>query len=150
MMKLEKKLYETYIVIDGNLEDPNIEDVVNKYLGFFKKNNVEVKNIDRMGRRRLAYPIKRKLNGYYICFLIEAEPSFIKKLERTYRIDESVLRYLTIYMDRKTLGEKELYLKKKAEMSQQEEPSVPEDAGSVPPESPTGESDEIKEEMQEV
>lgn len=147
---MDKKLYETYIVIDGNLEDPQIEEVINKYLGFFRKNNVEIRNIDRMGRRRLAYPIRKKLNGYYICFLIESEPSFIKKLEKTYRIDESLLRYLTIYMDKKTLEEKELYLKKKAEMSQQEEPSSGEDGETESNDSSEEESGEIKEEMQEV
>ncbi|MGB9697406.1 MAG: 30S ribosomal protein S6 [Ignavibacteria bacterium] len=149
--KLDKKLYETYIVIDGNLEDPNIEEVINKYLGFFRKNNVEVKNIERMGRRRLAYPIRRKLNGYYVCFLVEAAPAFIKKLERSYRIDESVLRYLTIYMSKRTLEEKELYLKKKAETNQQEETSAPEGGESVSTDSTIAEeSGDIKEEMQEV
>lgn len=146
---MAKKLYETYIVIDGNLEDPSIEEVINKYLGFFKKNNVEVKNIDRMGRRRLAYPIRKKLNGYYICFLIETDPSFVKKLEKTYRIDESVLRYLTIYMSKKTLEEKELYIRKKAEIIQQENPPVVESEESALTDSTTeGESGEIKEQMQ--
>lgn len=148
---MAKKLYETYVVIDGNLEDPQIEEVINKYLNFFKKNNVEVKNTDRMGRRRLAYPIRKKLNGYYICFLIEAEPSFIKKLEKTYRIDESVLRYLTIYMSKKTLEEKELYLKKKEEMASQEGSSATEGGESVLPDSTIAEeSDEIKEQVKEV
>ena len=78
------------------------------------KNEAEIKTIDRLGRRRLAYSIKRKQNGYYICFEFVAPPQSIAKLERTYKLDENIIRYLTISMSLKTLKEKEEFLKKKA------------------------------------
>lgn len=109
-----KKNYEAYIIFDGNLDDSKIEELLTKYENLFKKNNVDIKNIDRIGRRRLAYSIQGKLNGYYVCFEMLSPPDYIVKLERTYKLDEEVLRHLTIYMDKKTLGEKEDYLKKKA------------------------------------
>ena len=57
-----KKNYESYIIFDGNLEDSNIEEFISKYENLLKKNEVDIKNIDRIGRRRLAYAIKKKLN----------------------------------------------------------------------------------------
>jgi small subunit ribosomal protein S6 len=109
-----KKNYESYIIFDGNLEDNNIEEFIAKYENLFKKNEVEIKNIDKIGRRRLAYAIKKKLNGYYVCFEISASPDFIAKLERAFKLDENVLRYLNIYIDKKTALEKNDYLNKRA------------------------------------
>ena len=110
------KNYETYIIVDGNLEDNIIEDIIIKYESLLKKNGVEIKNIEKIGRKRLAYPINKKQNGFYICFEIISNPDYISKLERVYKLDENVLRYLTVYMSKKTIKEKEEYLKKKALM----------------------------------
>lgn len=113
-----KKHYETYIIVDGNYEDNVIEEIIKKYEAFFKKNDVEIKNIDRIGRRRMAYQIKKKQNGFYVCFEIIASATVIAKLERTYKLDENIIRYLTIIMDKKTLKEKDDYLKKKTMMAE--------------------------------
>jgi small subunit ribosomal protein S6 len=109
-----KKNYESYIIFDGNLEDNAIEELIVKYENLLKKNDVDLKNTERIGRRRLAYAIKKKLNGYYICFDFMANTDYIPKLERTYKLDESVIRYLTFSMDKKTIQEKDDYFRKKA------------------------------------
>lgn len=113
-----KKHYETYIIVDGNYEDNVIEEIIKKYEAFFKKNEVEIKNVDRIGRRRMAYQIKKKQNGFYVCFEIIASATVIAKLERTYKLDENIIRYLTIIMDKKTLKEKDDYLKKKSMLAE--------------------------------
>jgi len=111
---LSKRYYESYIIIDGNLEDTAIDEEITKYESFFRKNEIEINNLERMGRKRLAYQIKKKQNGFYVCFQITAPPQTISKLERTYKLDENILRYLTVYMSPKTIREKEDHLKNKA------------------------------------
>lgn len=111
---MSKRYYESYIIIDGNLEDSAIEEEIKKYESFFGKNEIEINNLDRIGRKRLAYQIKKKQNGFYVCFQITAPPQIITKLERTYKLDENILRYLTIYMPPKTIREKEDHLKNRA------------------------------------
>ncbi|MBI5403734.1 MAG: 30S ribosomal protein S6 [Ignavibacteriae bacterium] len=113
-----KNHYESYIIVDGNYEDNVIEEIIKKYEAFFKKNEVEIKNTDRIGRRRMAYQIKKKQNGFYVCFEIIASTSMIAKLERTYKLDENIIRSLTIIMDKKTQKEKDDYLKKKTMMAE--------------------------------
>jgi len=113
---LTKRHYESYIIVDGNLEDSVVEEIVTKYESFFKKNEVEIKNTDRIGRKRLAYQIKNKQNGFYVCYEIISQPDLISKLERAYKLDEDILRYLTIFMSKRTLKEKEEHMKKKALM----------------------------------
>ncbi|MDQ3019766.1 MAG: 30S ribosomal protein S6 [Bacteroidota bacterium] len=113
---MSKKFYESYIIIDGNLEDAAIEEEIKKYETLLLKNDVEIVNIDRIGRKRLAYAIKKKLNGYYICFEILAPTGFITKVERSYILDENILRYLTIFVSPKTRLEKDEHFKHKALM----------------------------------
>jgi len=109
-----KRNYEIYIIVDGNFEDPTVEEIISKYEKLLVKNGTEIINIDRMGRKRLAYPIKKKVNGYYICFEVLAPADVVGKLEKTFRIDENILRHLSILMSKKDLKEKQEYFVKKA------------------------------------
>ncbi len=111
---MSKKLYESYIIIDGNLEENAIEEEIKKNEALLKKYEIEIVNIEKIGRKRLAYPIKKKQNGYYVCFEILAPANIITKLERSYILDENILRYLTIYISSITKREKEEHFKNKA------------------------------------
>ncbi len=111
---MSKKHYETYIIVDGNFEDAAIEEIISKYDALLKKNEAEIKLTDKIGRKKLAYAIKNKQNGYYICFEFIAEPTVIALLERAYKLDDNIMRYLTVTLDKKTLLEKADYLKKRA------------------------------------
>ncbi|HRI85004.1 MAG TPA: 30S ribosomal protein S6 [Ignavibacteria bacterium] len=113
---MSKKFYESYVIFDGNLDDSAIEDLIKKYESLFSKNEIDVVNIVRIGRKRLAYEIKRKVNGFYVCFEINSPPGLITKLERAYILDENILRYLTIFVSAKTLAEKDEHFKHKAIM----------------------------------
>lgn len=109
-----KRNYEIYIIVDGNFEDPTVEEIISKYEKLLVKNGTDIINIDRMGRKRLAYPIKKKVNGYYVCFEILAPADVVGKLEKTFRIDENILRHLAIFMGKKDLKDKQEYFVKKA------------------------------------
>ncbi len=109
-----KRNYEIYIIVDGNFEDPTVEEIISKYEKLMVKNGTEIINIDRMGRRRLAYPIKKKVNGYYICYEVLAPADVVGKLEKTFRIDENILRNLAIVMSKRDLKDKQEYFIKKA------------------------------------
>jgi small subunit ribosomal protein S6 len=109
-----KRNYEIYIIVDGNFEDPTVEEIISKYEKLMVKNGTEIINTERMGRRRLAYPIKKKVNGFYICFEVLAPSDVVGKLEKTFRIDENILRHLSIVMSKKDLKDKQDYFIKKA------------------------------------
>jgi small subunit ribosomal protein S6 len=100
-----KRNYEIYIIVDGNFEDPTVEEIISKYEKLMVKNGTDIIKIDRMGIRRLAYPIKKKVNGYYICYEVLAPADVVGKLEKTFRIDENILRNLAILMSKKDLKE---------------------------------------------
>ncbi|MCX6161697.1 MAG: 30S ribosomal protein S6 [Ignavibacteriae bacterium] len=113
-MAKAKRNYEIYIILDGNSEDPVIEDIITKYESWLKKNEAEINIIDKIGRRRLAYAIKRIQNGYYICFEVLAPAEIIAKLERAFKLDDNVIRHLTVLMSKQELRDKNEHIKKRA------------------------------------
>lgn len=106
--------YESYIIIDGNLEETQIEDVISKFEKFLSSHDTKNNSTEKIGRRRLAYPIKKRQNGYYVCYFFDAQNDLIAELERNYRLDENILRFLTIYVDEKTIKERDEHFKFKA------------------------------------
>jgi small subunit ribosomal protein S6 len=114
--------YETIIILDSVADEDKIEAQIQKYVAFLTKNGSEIKNIDRWGRKKFAYQIKKKHTGYYVSIEFASGPDIVAKLDRAYHLDENVLRFLTISFDKKTLGERKLYFEKKAvEITKQEE-----------------------------
>ena len=88
--------YETTIVIDAHLPSEHVETTISKYSKLLEDNKGKVELVDRWGKRRLAYEINKKQYGYYIYVRFEADGTFIKELEREFKLDDSILRYLTV------------------------------------------------------
>ena len=64
--------------------------------------------LNKWGRKRLAYSINKKTNGYYVNFEFAAPSSLIAPLERGYQLDELILRYLTVVLDSKAIAAKKV------------------------------------------
>lgn len=107
------KTYETIAVIDAHQSEETIEGLINKIKKIITDNGGNIIDVNRWGKRRLAYEIKKKQHGYYVYFLYEIDKSeFTKVLEHNFRISEKMLRYLTLRLDKKAI---ELKVKKKNE-----------------------------------
>ena len=106
-MSATQHLYETTFIINASLEDPQIEGVNGRVQEVITKNKGEIKALDKWGRKRLAYPIKKKNNGYYVHIECEAPPSIVKQLEHFYGLEEQILRHLTIRVDKRVLQVRE-------------------------------------------
>ena len=88
--------YESVIIINPSLDEQGIKDVITKFTDLINNNNGKVENVDEMGKRKLAYEIKKHSEGYYVVYTFEANPEFIKELERIYRITDSIMKFITI------------------------------------------------------
>lgn len=91
--------YETVFVIDSLLKSDEIDDIITKYEKFISANGGQIEIVERWGKRRLAYEIKKRQYGYYVMIRFDGVPAMIKTLEREYRLNESILRYKTIKLD---------------------------------------------------
>ncbi len=121
MSKKAHKHYETTFIVDSIFEDERVDSIINKYSSFFTKNEGEVLKSEKWGRRKLAYPVKKKVTGSYVSIEFTAEPSVIGKLERAYHLDDDILRFLTVSFDKKTLVERNAYLVKKEQILKERE-----------------------------
>ena len=88
--------YEVMYVIDPALEDSARVELINRFSDLVKKNGGEVDRIDEWGKRRLAYAIQYKTEGYYVLMYIKAPAELPREIERNMKISDSVLRYLTV------------------------------------------------------
>ncbi len=131
MIKKEQKYYETTFIVDSIFEDDRVDSIVNKYSNFFKKNEGEVIKTEKWGRRKLAYPIKKKVTGSYVSIEFTADPSVIAKLERAYHLDDDILRFLTVAFDKKSLDERNAYLIKKEQVMKEREAAIQQQSHSA-------------------
>ena len=88
--------YEVMYVIDAALEDSARVELINRFSDLVKKNGGEIDRVDEWGKRRLAYAINYKTEGYYVLMYIKAPSELPRELERNLQIQDSVLRYLVI------------------------------------------------------
>ena len=88
--------YEVMYVIDPTLEDSARIELINRFSDLVKKNGGEVDRVDEWGKRRLAYAIQYKTEGYYVLMYIKAPAELPREIERNMQISDAVLRYLTV------------------------------------------------------
>ena len=88
--------YEVMYVIDAALEDSARIELIDRFSELVKKNGGEIDRVDEWGKRRLAYAINYKTEGYYVLMYIKAPSELPKELERNFQINDKVLRSLVI------------------------------------------------------
>ncbi|MFH0988873.1 MAG: 30S ribosomal protein S6 [bacterium] len=98
-----KRVYETTFIVNASLDDPQIDAVIEKVKELLVKNGSEINEIVKWGRKRFSYPIKKKNNGFYVIIEFVAPGDAIAKLERHYFLDDNIIRYLTLQLDKRAL-----------------------------------------------
>jgi len=105
--------YETAFILTPVLSEPQMKEAVEKFKNLLIENGAKIENEELWGLRKLAYPIKKLTNGFYIVLQFASEPTLIEKLEVQYRRDERVLRFLTFRLDKYALEYAEKRISKK-------------------------------------
>lgn len=110
--------YESVIILNATLEDPQIDSILSSLEEQMSANGVEISDLEKLGRKRLAYQIQKGKSGFYIIYRFTSPREYITKFERTLRLDENVIRFLTIKLEQKDL---EFIAKKKVEKAEEVE-----------------------------
>jgi small subunit ribosomal protein S6 len=88
--------YETLYIIDPELEADAIKQLVDKFKGVIEEKGGSVQEIDEWGKRRLAYPINHRREGYYVLMNFSSNPDAARDLERVFKITSGLMRYLIV------------------------------------------------------
>ncbi len=86
--------YELAFIADPELEEEALEELETRVSGWIESAGGKAVNIDRWGKRRLAYPINKKTDGYYVFISVEMPPEAGTLIERDLRLSEQILRFM--------------------------------------------------------
>ena len=92
--------YEVIFILDPALADDGVEAAVVAAKGVLAKAGGEVAEVQKWGKKRLAYDIKKRREGHYVYFRAQAPGKAVAELERHLKIAEPVLKYITVLMEK--------------------------------------------------
>jgi small subunit ribosomal protein S6 len=89
--------YETVYIFDGSLEEPQVNEKLTRFHALLTKDGKgTMGNVSHWGKRTLAFRIKKKETGYYVVAQFETDGPLLTEYERTVKLDDGVLRFLTV------------------------------------------------------
>jgi small subunit ribosomal protein S6 len=88
--------YEIMLILPPDAEEAAVDGVVERITGLVSPSGGEVAQVDKWGRRRLAYEIARNNEGYYVIVRFKAEPDTILELERVLSLADDVIRFKVV------------------------------------------------------
>jgi small subunit ribosomal protein S6 len=113
-MASNKNTYELTYIVNSVISDEQVKDMVSRVTAYVTENAGEIIEVDEWGARRLAFPIQKKRNGYYVNMYFKAAGDLIPRLESAMEIDDNILRYLTLRLDPKMVRHYEATKTKRA------------------------------------
>ena len=87
--------YESVIIVNPNVDEAGLKALEEKFTGLINENG-KVESVENMGKKRLAYEIKKCKEGTYMLFNFEANPDSISELERVYRITDDIIKFIVV------------------------------------------------------
>jgi small subunit ribosomal protein S6 len=91
--------YETIFIASPTLTDEQSDELVKQFEGIIAEQGGELLKTDKWGRKKLAYEVQKFSEGYYTLFEMNAGPTLVAELERRFRNNDAVIKYLSVRMD---------------------------------------------------
>jgi len=91
--------YETIIIVDPKLDDEACNAVAEKFSNMITSANGTVEAVEAWGRRKLAYPIQKNAEGYYVKIDFTSSSEFVGELTRVYNITDEVIKHIVVKKD---------------------------------------------------
>lgn len=94
-----ERLYEVMFIVRPDVIDEELDKLVAGFEATVTNGGGVIKNSERLGRRKLAYTVRKFNDGNYVLLTIEANGVVVAELERRLRVTEPVIKYITVRMD---------------------------------------------------
>ena len=118
------KPYELLLIITPDHDENEAEALTDQVKGIIENGGTLLK-LDPWGKKRLAYPIQKRSEGYYVLYIFESAPSFVAELNQALHVIEAILRYMIVQYE-------DDIDKLKAELAAEAEPSTSEGEQPTP------------------
>ena len=93
------RTYEVMFIVRPDLEEADIDKLVEGFTTTITNGGGEVKAVEKMGRRRLAYTVRKFNDGFYVLLTVAAAGSLVTEIERRLRVTEQVIKFITVRTD---------------------------------------------------
>jgi small subunit ribosomal protein S6 len=93
------RTYEIMFIVRPDVEEAELDKLIEGFSANVTNGGGEVKSVEKMGRRRLAYTVRKFNDGFYILLNVAAAGSLITEIERRLRVSEQVIKFITVRMD---------------------------------------------------
>jgi len=93
------RVYEVMFIVRPDVEDEEVDKLIDSFSATVKTGGGVVKSVEKMGRRKLAYVVRKFAEGNYVLLTIEAGGPVVLELERRLRVTEPVIKFITVRMD---------------------------------------------------
>ena len=132
--------YELLLIITPDHDENEAEALTNQVKGIIEGGGTLLK-VDPWGKKRLAYPIRKRSEGYYVLYIFECAPSFVAQLNQSLHVTEAILRYMVVqYEDDIDKLKAELTAEAaESDESTSDDESAPDEKGTSNEESASGE-----------
>ena len=87
--------YESVVIINPSVDEEGVKNLIKKFTDLINTEG-KVENVNELGKKKLAYEVKKNKEAYYVVFKFEAKPTLIVELERNYRITDDVIKFIVI------------------------------------------------------
>ena len=87
--------YESIIIINPAVEEEKVKELTDRFTAMINEDG-KVEKVDILGKKKLAYEIKKNSEGIYVVLTFEAKPEFIVELERVFRITDEVIKFIVV------------------------------------------------------
>ena len=96
---MNNRTYEIMFIVRPDVEEADLDKLIEGFTGNITSGGGEVKSVEKMGRRRLAYTVRKFNDGFYVLFTVIAPGSLVGEIERRLRVSEQVIKFITVRMD---------------------------------------------------
>ena len=93
------RLYEVMFIVRPDMEDEEADKLISGFSSTVTSGGGVVKSVEKMGRRKLAYTVRKFNDGNFVLLTIEANGAVVLELERRLRVTEPVIKFITVRMD---------------------------------------------------
>jgi len=93
------RTYEVMFIVRPDVEEAEMDKLIETFSGYVTAGGGTVKTTEKMGRRRLAYTVRKFNDGFYVLLVIDSPASLVAELERRLRVSEQVIKFITVRMD---------------------------------------------------
>jgi small subunit ribosomal protein S6 len=93
------RTYEIMFIVRPDVEEADLDKLIEGFSSNITNGGGEVKSVEKMGRRRLAYTVRKFNDGFYVLLNVAAAGSLISEIERRLRVSEQVIKFITVRMD---------------------------------------------------